>query len=98
MDVAYPGFQDVNGDLVHTTKCALANYVKGLAGSLAGDVEDEDPAIRLHANVQVNTDADGWPILVETAWDDLSKHDLEVIVRSYLGKHYSMCFFDISAR
>lgn len=91
MDVIYPGFLDQHPDIVQNTKYALANYVKGLAGSLAGDSigNNHDPDVILHPHLQIRTDADGWPILRQTAWADLRKQDLEKIVRHYLQKQYS---------
>lgn len=90
MDVTYPSFVDENPDIVHGTKHAMATYVKGLAGSLAGETNGNDSDIILRPYLQTKTDADGWPIITAAAWGELSKRDLEHIYRHYLAKHYSM--------
>lgn len=91
MDAVYPSFLDQHPDVVQKTKVALSNYVNGLVGTLAGPSlgPGNDLAVLLRPELQVKIDADGWPILRPTAWEDLRNQDLELVVRHYLKKQYS---------
>jgi hypothetical protein len=51
----------------------------------------------LPADIQILTSPSGYPLVPDVDdvddWDKLRKKDLELILRTYLGRHYSRIFF-----
>lgn len=91
MGAIYPSFLDDQPEIVQKVKCAMSSYVNAIAGSIAGNTTGQGTTttLDLRPELQVNINADGWPVLRHTQWEDLSKHNLEHIVRRYLSIQYS---------
>lgn len=60
-------------------------------GSRKGNAANTDNAVEavFRPDLQLQVNPDGWPVIPDTNWEDLTKSELELISRDFLSKHYS---------
>ena len=97
MGVSTSPFVDLHKDKVDDMKRNLMDYVKNLQQQKGEDVTGGGESCSLPADtslpdgMQVKITGNGFPIVPDVDdWSKLRKKDLEVILWTYLGRHYGM--------